>query len=151
MKIKLTKKPTSEELHACANAERLAYPFPESFYGLAGYKLRADGKHLFILASEGREHAGQAVVNLEFDPHSAHLSDLEVAPLFQGQGIGASLLREAEKAAVAADKRTLRLDCKQKNHKAIAFYSKQGYDVFGVVQWDGKKESGFDVLMQKRL
>lgn len=64
---------------------------------------------------------------------NAFVSLLAVAPLFQGRGIGRSLLRWAETSAATAGMSLMALEVRAENAAAIMFYRRLGYVARGIV------------------
>jgi [ribosomal protein S18]-alanine N-acetyltransferase len=63
----------------------------------------------------------------EHDDHQ--ISDLWVAPEFQGQGIGSTLIAALESVIAAHRHATAVLETHARNHEAIAFFQARGYSV----------------------
>jgi ribosomal protein S18 acetylase RimI-like enzyme len=103
-----------------------------------------------IVAEQGAELAGTAIVL--FRPRSvvARLYSISVAPQMGGRGVGPMLLEAAEGAALARGCRAIRLEVHQTNHAAISRYRKSGYREFG--RHRRYYEDGGDALrFEKRL
>ena len=84
-----------------------------------------------IVAEQGGQLAGTAIVL--FRPRSvvARLYSIAVAPHMGGRGVAPMLLEAAEAAALARGCRAIRLEVHQTNHAAISRYRKSGYREFG--------------------
>lgn len=67
-------------------------------------------------------------------PWHAHITALTVAPEARRLGIGKILTDQLEAAADIHDAYFVDLFVRKSNHRAIAFYKKQGYSVFRVVK-----------------
>jgi ribosomal protein S18 acetylase RimI-like enzyme len=70
-------------------------------------------------------------VNAADDPleaHRAHIRMLGVAPAAQGRGVGAALMLEAERRAIAAGKREMTLHTTEHMTSARAMYDHLGYE-----------------------
>ena len=103
-----------------------------------------------IVAEQGHQLAGTAIVL--FRPRSAvaRLYSIAVAPPMGGRGVAPLLLEAAEGAALARGCRAIRLEVHQTNHAAISRYRKSGYREFGRVS--RYYEDGGDALrFEKRL
>ena len=103
-----------------------------------------------IVAEQGAQLAGTAIVL--FRPRSvvARLYSIAVAPPMGGRGVAQMLLEAAEAAALARGCRAIRLEVHQTNHAAISRYRKSGYREFG--RHRGYYEDGGDALrFEKRL
>lgn len=59
--------------------------------------------------------------------HYALVSDLVVRERFRGRGLGTELLREAERYAVAADAREIRVGVLSENRAAAQLYRRAGF------------------------
>ncbi|MEZ5840484.1 MAG: peptidase C39 family protein [Hyphomicrobiales bacterium] len=79
---------------------------------------------------EGRV-AGYAMLLFRTGTALARLYSIAVAREFNGQGLGAGLLAEAERAAYDRDRILLRLEVREDNAAAIALYMRAGYRRFG--------------------
>ena len=103
-----------------------------------------------IVAEQGHQLAGTAIVL--FRPRSvvARLYSIAVAPHMGGRGVAPMLLDAAEGAALARGCRAIRLEVHQTNHAAISRYRKSGYREFG--RHRRYYEDGGDALrFEKRL
>jgi ribosomal protein S18 acetylase RimI-like enzyme len=103
-----------------------------------------------VVAEHFGDLAGCAV--LLFRPNSkiARLYSIAVAPNSSGRGIGSALLAAAEQAAVAKQRRTLRLEVHEDNHRAIDRYRQAGYRQFGCHE-RYYLDSGNALRFEKRL
>jgi N-acetylglutamate synthase-like GNAT family acetyltransferase len=72
-----------------------------------------------------------AVANVALGKDDASLDCIAVDRQWQGKGIGASLLQEAENVVVSSGKKTLKLMTERDKIDNIAFYSKHGYRITG--------------------
>jgi len=99
--------------------------------------LLADSPITFLVA----ESAGHMIAFAQMTFGSAHelvaaestveLNRLYVLERFSGKGIGAALLRRAEALAAAQGASTLWLSAWAENHRALGFYTRQGYEDVG--------------------
>jgi ribosomal protein S18 acetylase RimI-like enzyme len=64
-----------------------------------------------------------------YDGHRGWLYAVAVAKLFQRQGIGRALIREAERRLIALGTTKINLQIRAANHDVIEFYSRVGYSV----------------------
>lgn len=80
-----------------------------------------------ILLQDTRAPAGEA--------RGAELVRLYVQPQAQGTGLGATLLRAAEDAALAAGHHTLWLTAWEGNQRALRFYARCGYRDVGATTY----------------
>ncbi len=76
------------------------------------------------------------------------LHQLYVRPGMQGRGIGGLLLDEIEGCFPGADK--VRLEVEEKNAKAVAFYTAQGFSQVGRTANCGSDQSGIPALVYER-
>ncbi len=107
------------------------------------------------------EHAGHMVgfaqVALasqhELAPHGvqAELLRLYVQEPFTGRKVGTKLLIHAENLAAAEGATVLWLTPWVHNHRALAFYSRRGYDDFGLTLFTFEGESHENRLLAKSL
>lgn len=106
--------------------EREAYPHPWT-RGIFADCLEV-GYHCRVYELDG-ELAGYSIHSAAAG--EAHLLNLCVAPRFQGQGIGRSILRQvlAESREQGAD--TLFLEVRASNRKAQALYESEGFNEAG--------------------
>ena len=79
------------------------------------------------------------------------LSKLYVLERFYGQGIGAELLKRAEKKVVEKGLDELNLIVWIRNPRAIAFYKKQGYEVLAEVDFPMETNTYKNFAMNKVL
>jgi ribosomal protein S18 acetylase RimI-like enzyme len=84
-----------------------------------------------LVAEAAGRLAGTAIVLYRSRSTVARLYSLAVDPHFSGRGVGPMLLNAAEQAGKARDRRVMRLEVHETNHKAISRYRKSGYREFG--------------------
>ena len=82
-----------------------------------------------IVARRDAALAGFAI--MDFGSGEAHLELLAVAERCQRRGIGRAMLRWLERAALAAGFPSVRLEVRETNHGARAFYRRLGYRPVG--------------------
>ena len=70
---------------------------------------------------------GFIIILLRKGTHTAGLETIDVAPLFQNQGIALRLLTVAEEELTQKNIKKIRLEVSVTNHQAIHLYQKQGY------------------------
>ncbi len=105
----------------------------------ASDRMSRRGLHHFLVTRTASvvvaEHAGRiagcAVVLFRPNSVIARLYSIAVAPHSSGRGIGPALLKASEKAALAKQRHTLRLEVHEHNARAITRYRKAGYQQFG--------------------
>ncbi len=101
----------------------------------------ADSQTRFCVAGVGDHLVGFAQVTLgarhQLAPGDSHaeLLRLYVQEPLTGQGLGTRLLAEAEQLARKAEASVLWLTPWVHNHRALAFYSKRGYQDFGLTHF----------------
>lgn len=73
---------------------------------------------------------------------------ITVDPAHQGQGLGRQLLRDAQRALALRDVRTLQLEVRPENQRAIEFYEREG---FTVAKWEEHVyRDGSDALLMTK-
>ncbi|HEY6940051.1 GNAT family N-acetyltransferase [Dokdonella sp.] len=91
------------------------------------------GSHVFVAENSDGERVGflhlQAATDYFTSAQNCHISDLAVAPGFDGQGIGAALLGHAEAWARAHRCRHLTLAVFPGNARARALYERHGFGI----------------------
>lgn len=91
------------------------------------------GSHVFVAENADGARVGflhlQVVTDYFTAAQNCHISDLAVAPAFDGQGVGAALLAHAEAWARAHHCRHLTLAVFPGNTRARALYERHGYGV----------------------
>ncbi|MHC5268759.1 GNAT family N-acetyltransferase [Enterococcus sp. LJL98] len=80
-----------------------------------------------IAAMDGEKIAGGIVVKQTYESMYIHL--LAVDDAYRGQRIGSQLMEAVEKLAI--EREMIHLTLTTKSYQALAFYQKQGYEVFG--------------------
>ncbi|MBI1180315.1 MAG: GNAT family N-acetyltransferase [Alphaproteobacteria bacterium] len=84
-----------------------------------------------LVAETGGLLAGDAVVLLRRNSVRARLYSVAVDPQRRGGGIGARLIAEAERRAAAAGRRTMHLEVRGDNERALRLYAALGYEPTG--------------------
>lgn len=91
------------------------------------------GSHVFVAENADGVRVGflhlQVVTDYFTSAQNCHISDLAVAPAFDGRGVGAALLAHAEDWARAHHCRHLTLAVFPGNTRARALYERHGYGV----------------------
>jgi ribosomal protein S18 acetylase RimI-like enzyme len=112
--------------------------------------LASPGARVIVAEENGSGLAGAAIMLFRPRSAAARLYSIAVAPHMSGRGVAAMLLDAAEDAALARDRRSIRLEVHHTNHAAIARYRKSGYRQFG--RHAGYYQDGGDALrFEKRL
>lgn len=84
-----------------------------------------------IVAEQAGQLAGYVLVILHRGTSLARLYSIAVSDQCRGQGLGRKLVQAAEKAALDAQRISLRLEVRKDNTAAIALYENMGYLRFG--------------------
>lgn len=94
---------------------------------------RPEGTHFFVAVTEADLPAGflhlQATVDFLTGAPNCHISDLAVAPEWDGHGIGSRLLAFAERWAKEHGCRYITLGVFPANARARALYERHGYGI----------------------
>lgn len=86
-----------------------------------------------ILGCDGPEIVAVMVLLLRSPPRSARLFSLGVAASHRGQGIATRLVKQAKAVARKHGAPALRLEVKQRNHKARRLYETLGFSVISAL------------------
>jgi ribosomal protein S18 acetylase RimI-like enzyme len=97
-----------------------------------------------LVAEQGSDLAGYALVLYRRGSAVARLYSLAVAPELAGRGIGSALLAAAEAAAIRRQCSSLRLEVHPDNPAALSLYRRAGYRQFG--RHEAYYEDGSDAL-----
>ncbi|MCW5696109.1 MAG: GNAT family N-acetyltransferase [Bauldia sp.] len=100
---------------------------------LRSFRRHLAGANILRVAEVGGVVAGYALVLLRSDSRRCRLYSLAVGPAHQGAGIGALLLRDAERRARAAGGHRLGLEVREDNAAAITLYRTHGFAEAGSV------------------
>ena len=84
---------------------------------------------LILVAESEDEITGSCTVLLRQNSRQARLYSIAAAKA--GSGLGRALLAAAEKAAALRGFRSMRLEVRQDNRRAVSFYEKSGYKRIG--------------------
>lgn len=84
-----------------------------------------------LVAWTGGRVAGYAVVLFRKTSPTARLYSIAAAPGFSGQGIGRALIAAAEGEAEKRGRRSLRLEVREDNTRAVAIYRRAGFEPIG--------------------
>ncbi|HEY9120086.1 MAG TPA: GNAT family N-acetyltransferase, partial [Marinobacter sp.] len=87
-----------------------------------------------IVAVAGEELVGYCLVLMSLATRLARIYSIAVSPSERGRNIGERLVREAEAAAVEADRIVMRLEVREDNAPAIRLYQRLGYRQFGTLR-----------------
>lgn len=99
-------------------------------------RLMAQGTPILVALGEKGDVAGVLSLQLRYTLFhsgiSALIVDLVVAPSYQGVGVGKSLIEAAVQAAQARKCAVIEVCTAAENRKALAFYSRQGFNQCGL-------------------
>lgn len=84
-----------------------------------------------LVAETGKRVAGYSVVLFRAGSAAARLYSIAAAPGLSGQGTGRALIAAAERQVVKHGRRSLRLEVREDNRRAIAIYRKAGFEPIG--------------------
>ena len=114
-----------EGIHAI---EALCFPDPWSPQAIGEEIEREHSIYLVALGQNGLEQEkilGHA--SMRHIINEGHISNIAVAPQYQGQGIGAMLLQALIAQGIQKQMIGLTLEVRASNHSAIALYKKYGF------------------------
>ena len=80
-----------------------------------------------LVAQVGGEVAGYCIVLFRAGNPAARLYSISTATEMAGQGLGRALIEAAERVAVERGKRSLRLEVRQDNERAVSIYRRAGF------------------------
>jgi ribosomal protein S18 acetylase RimI-like enzyme len=84
-----------------------------------------------LIAQVGGVVAGYCVVLFRAGASHARLYSISTAPGLAGQGVGRALIEAAERTSVGRGKRSLRLEVRQDNERAVSIYRRAGFRPIG--------------------
>lgn len=104
----------------------------------------------FLVATQHEKLVGYILIILHRGTRLARLYSIAVDSNVRGQGLGATLIRAGERAALDANRIDMRLEVRQDNSAAIRLYEQLGYHRFG--QYHDYYEDHADAFRyQKRI
>lgn len=103
-----------------------------------------------IVAESGGELIGYCLMLMSAATRLARIYSIAVSPTARGQGIGETLVREAEKEAAEADRIIMRLEVREDNAGAINLYKRLGYRQFGTYR-DYYEDHGNALRFERRI
>lgn len=125
-----TRKATSDDIDALLRIEELCFDTDRisrrSFRGLIARPTAET-----IVAEEGGEVIGYAMILFRRGTALARLYSLAVDPAAKARGIGTLLVKAAEDAAFEHDRPLIRLEVREDNVRAINLYQHHGYRPIG--------------------
>ena len=103
--------------------------FPSSFYSQRIYEsaLRSDSEMVLICEEEG---AIIGFLYLSYSLEEAEINHVAVKKAFEGKGIASSLMRKAEKMLYEKEVKTMLLEVRKSNLRAINLYECLGYKYY---------------------
>lgn len=104
---------------------------------------------VFKVALSGELVIGYSILLTRRNWHHMRLYSLAVEPTFSGRGIGSRLLLDAENEAQANHARSLRLEVRKTNGRALSLYGKQGY--LKVREISQYYENGDDAIVMEKF
>jgi ribosomal-protein-alanine N-acetyltransferase len=111
------------------DVERAVFPEPWSLNIFTSELALRTGR-AYRTARAGRDLAGY--YGLMFVDDEAHVTTIAVAPAYQGQGVGTTLLLDAVSVALARGVRHLSLEVAASNERAQRLYRRFGFAPVGV-------------------
>lgn len=105
---------------------------------------------ILMIAEEGTELLGYALVLLHRGTRLARLYSVAVSSAAQGRGIGRELIHQLENAANEQGRLYMRLEVANDNVAAIKLYESMGYRTFGIHR-DYYEDHRDALRMQKRI
>jgi ribosomal protein S18 acetylase RimI-like enzyme len=145
---------TFSNLNTESNME--AY-FREAFsFERLSEELSCGGSQFYFLYAEERlagylklnEAPNQTDIN---DESSLEIERIYVSKEYQGKGLGRALMQKAVEISVECGKAYMWLGVWEKNEKAISFYKKNGFYVYGTHHFIMGGEEQRDYIMRKDL
>lgn len=111
---------------------------------------------IFFLAYEGDEVLGYARMREATDPLLTDEPAIEIARIYAvqksiGKGVGSALMQQCIARAKENKARVIWLGVWEKNYKAIAFYTKWGFEKFGDHVFMVGNDAQTDWLMKKTV
>lgn len=113
--------------------------------------------NIFLLAFINNETAGYARLREDNNPEQLRgLPTLEIARIyalsdFIGKGVGKALMEKSFAIAKEKNKKWVWLGVWKENHRAVQFYKKYGFEIFGEHDFVLGKDIQKDWLMKKEL
>lgn len=111
--------------------------------------IQADNR-LFLVATRNNILLAYCLILLHNGTRLARLYSIAVAEAARGQGVGQSLLSEAEEQAADLGRLFMRLEVARNNTSAIVLYERMGYVTFGSIH-DYYEDHEDALRMQKRI
>jgi ribosomal-protein-alanine N-acetyltransferase len=117
-----------DDVPSVVRIEQAAYPFPWTGGNFldsirSGYLCR-------LARDDARDIVGYFLLMMALD--EAHLLNITVDPAVHGRGYGLALLEHATDCARDRAMRSIMLEVRPSNHRALAIYERYGYTRIGV-------------------
>ena len=120
-----------QDLDAIVEIEKKAFPVgPYSRRMLK--RVLNEGGSISVVAELGQVIAGYAVL-LPLNEDQADIETIAVLPEFHGRGISDRLMEYLEEEALKRSFLEIILEVREKNHRAISFYRRHGYQVISYI------------------
>jgi ribosomal protein S18 acetylase RimI-like enzyme len=129
LKIRLA---SQHDLEALVRLEAAAFRTDRFSRDQLDYLLTRSRATVFILEHEGSV-AGAAYLLWRRPLRHGRLYNIAIAPVFQGRGYGARLIRECEIEAARRGCERLVLEVRTDNGAAVGFYEKHGYKIAAIL------------------
>lgn len=116
-----------------------------------------DPNSLFFFSQDGQDLLGYFKLNFHDaqteikDPAAAELERIYVTSEYQGMKIGQWMLEQALEIAQSKNKKYLWLGVWKKNTRAVEFYKKNGFEIFGEHPYYIGEDKQIDWLMKREL
>ncbi|HEY9052856.1 MAG TPA: GNAT family N-acetyltransferase/peptidase C39 family protein [Gammaproteobacteria bacterium] len=140
---------TLEDLDALVKLEEICFDYDRLSRRNFRYLL-TKGNEVTLVDEVNNHIRGYAMVLFNMGTSLARMYSIAVNPKYRGQGIGESLMLEAETVALEHDCVSIRLEVRRDNESTIRLYKKLGYRQFG--EYDDYYEDHMQALrFEKRL
>lgn len=113
------------------------------------YYVNANTSILLALEVDGRI-VGYSLIAFRKNSSRARLYSIAVEPASHGRGLGRLLLGASERAAKARGAKTLRLEVRADNQRAINLYERGGYRRFSIIE-DYYEDGASALRLEKEL
>ncbi|HEY6633191.1 MAG TPA: GNAT family N-acetyltransferase [Rhizobiaceae bacterium] len=120
----------ASDVDALLAIENAVFP-TDRLSGRSFRRLIASPSAAVLVADAGKGVAGYAVLLVRAGSPTARLYSIAAAPGVSGQGVGRALLGAAEREAARRGRRSLRLEVREDNARAIAIYRLAGFEPTG--------------------
>lgn len=121
--------------------ESFDFPWPESFFE---EQIGMGGLGSSLVAVRGALILGYIV--LWFEGGGSHILNLAVDPAWRGRNISGVILEEALRVSAEKGCRSVYLEVRKGNSRAVEFYKKHGFEIRGEIK-GYYRENGEDALI----